>query len=172
MKRNSKWYFQNEKKIAKRYNLKLTKRSGAGWLEKEDAYNEYILAQFKTTEKESYRLQLDDLEILFKNSTMGNKIPLFVVEFYKKFDLLIMKPEHLLLISKYLQYNNCLHDIKSDIEYKDVRMSNKSIKSNNIVEENKLLDEIDMMFDNRIKREKNKKSKKDFIERVKGDETY
>lgn len=93
-KRTGKWYSENEKEVMNKIGLTPTKQSGAGWIEKEDGFNDKILAQLKSTDANSYRLSLDDLEKLKYNSMVSHKLPLFVVEFLKTDELyLVLKYE-------------------------------------------------------------------------------
>lgn len=93
-KRTGKWYSKNEKETLLKIGLTPTKRSGAGFIEKEDGYNEKVLAQLKTTDADSYRLKLDDLEKLKYNSMVAHKLPLFIIQFMKTGELyLVIKYE-------------------------------------------------------------------------------
>lgn len=93
-KRTGKWYSKNEKETLLKIGLTPTKQSGAGFIEKEDGYNEKVLAQLKTTDADSYRLTLDDLEKLKYNSMVAHKLPLFIIQFMKTGELyLVIKYE-------------------------------------------------------------------------------
>lgn len=92
-KRVGKWYFKNEKEVMEFLGLTPTIASGSSWIEKEDGYNDKVLAQLKTTDAESYRLTLDDLEKLKYNSMVAHKLPLFIIQF--------MKTGELYLVAKY-----------------------------------------------------------------------
>lgn len=80
-KRNPKWYFKREKEIIEKLGLIPTKASGSGWIEKEDGYNDFILAQLKSTEANSFRLTIDDLKKLEYHAMVEHKDPLFIVDF-------------------------------------------------------------------------------------------
>jgi hypothetical protein len=58
-----------------------TKGSGGGWVEKEDGQNDHIMAQLKSTDKESYKLKKIDLERLEYNAMVAKKVPVFIIQF-------------------------------------------------------------------------------------------
>ena len=58
--RNGKFYRKNEREVMKNLGLKPTKNSGSGWIEKEDGENETIIAQLKSTDSESIKVNLLD----------------------------------------------------------------------------------------------------------------
>ena len=80
-KRNSKFYFAREKRIMKMLGLTPTIASGSGWKEKEDGYNDNVIAQLKSTEAESFRITLDDLKKLEYHAMVDHKAPAFFVDF-------------------------------------------------------------------------------------------
>lgn len=80
-KRDGKFYLKNEKKIMQSLNLTPTPQSGAGWIHKEDGYNSEIVAQLKSTDADSYRINLLDWNKLLYHANVEHKAPLFVVEF-------------------------------------------------------------------------------------------
>lgn len=95
-KRTGKWYSKNEKKTLLKVGLTPTKQSGAGFLEKEDGYNDKILAQLKTTDVGSYRITLDDLDKLKYHSMVSHKLPLFIIQFMQTGELyFILRQEDL-----------------------------------------------------------------------------
>ena len=63
-KRSTKFYRKNEAEVMQQLGLKPTKNSGAGWIEKEDGQNDYIIAQLKSTDANSIKVNLRDIEIL------------------------------------------------------------------------------------------------------------
>lgn len=79
--RSQKWYLKNEAEVMKDLGLKPTKGSGGGWIEKEDGQNDYVIAQLKSTDKESYKLNKLDLEKLEYNAMVTKKIPIFIIQF-------------------------------------------------------------------------------------------
>jgi hypothetical protein len=81
--RSVKWYFRNEKEVMKELGFTPTAGSGNSWLDKEDGHNDYILAQLKSTDKESYKLKELDLLKLEYNANVSKKIPMFILQFLK-----------------------------------------------------------------------------------------
>lgn len=81
MKRSSKFYFDREKQIMRRLELTPTIASGSKWVEKEDGYNDEVLAQLKSTEHESFRITLDDLKKLEYHAAVDHKAPAFFIDF-------------------------------------------------------------------------------------------
>jgi hypothetical protein len=79
--RSQKWYFKNEKEVMKDLGLIPAKGSGSGWIDKEDGENDFIIAQLKSTDKESYRIKQLDIDKLEYHASVSNKIPLFIIEF-------------------------------------------------------------------------------------------
>jgi hypothetical protein len=82
--RSQKFYFRNEEEVMKDLGLKPAKGSGAGWVEKEDGENDYVMAQLKSTDKQSYKLSQLDIEKLEYHAMVANKIPMFVLQFLNK----------------------------------------------------------------------------------------
>lgn len=80
-KRLSRYFFKLEKKIMEKLGLKGTQGSGSGWLEKEDGYNDTLLAQLKCTDKRSYNLSLDDWNKLEHHSNVSKLTPFFITYF-------------------------------------------------------------------------------------------
>lgn len=79
--RTQKFYFKNEAEVMKDLGLTPTKGSGSGWIEKEDGYNDHVIAQLKSTDKQSYKLNHLDLAKLEHNAMVENKIPMFILQF-------------------------------------------------------------------------------------------
>lgn len=98
----------------KNLGLMPTKNSGAGWIEKEDGQNDYIIAQLKSTDAQSIRVEQKDFNILEYNAAVTHKIPIFVIQFLNTNQVYVMaKPKDLPAISEYL---SCGHtDIKTSI---------------------------------------------------------
>jgi hypothetical protein len=83
-KRSGKFYRRNEAEVMQRFGLTPTKNSGAGWLEKEDGYNDFILSQLKSTDAESIRLTLLDIHKLEYHAITEHKLPVFMNSFCKQ----------------------------------------------------------------------------------------
>ena len=116
-KRTAKFYAKNEYELMKELGLKATKNSGARWIEKEDGQNEHVIAQLKSTDKNSISLKLLDLEKLRKNAYISKKLPLFIIQFLKSDDrYIICKYEDLPEIAKYIETG----EYKNDNEIIDI----------------------------------------------------
>jgi len=103
-KRSTKWYRKNEMEVMADLGLVGTKNSGAGFVEKEDGYNEYVLAQLKSTDGQSIKVCLDDIEKLEYHAKVEHKLPVFVIEFNQTNDVYILvKPIDLPNMSQYLK---------------------------------------------------------------------
>lgn len=81
MQRTGRWYRKNEREVMEAFGLRPVLGSGSGWVCKEDGEGECVIAQLKSTDKESLRLQQIDLERLELHAATAHKLPLFVVEF-------------------------------------------------------------------------------------------
>lgn len=82
--RRAKFWFKNEKEVMRRLGLEPVKGSGSGWVDKEDGESEVALAQLKSTEAESYRLNYFDIEKLEYHASVSHKLPVFVIEFLSR----------------------------------------------------------------------------------------
>jgi len=101
MKRRTKWYRKNEAEVMKDLGLKPTKNSGSGWIEKGDGQNENVICELKSTDANSYRLQLQDLQKIQHHGDVSHKIPVFAVQFIQADEVyLIVKPEDLQDLAK------------------------------------------------------------------------
>ena len=65
----------------RKYGLKPTANSGAGWIEKEDGENDRYICQLKSTEKDSIKISLLDLHKLIYHADIAHKIPVFMIQF-------------------------------------------------------------------------------------------
>lgn len=109
-RRSTKWYRKNEEEIMERLGLKPTKNSGAGWIEKEDGQNEYLICQLKTTDAGSISVKKKDLDVLEYNAGVSHKTPIFVLQFIDNTteDIwIMMKPENIKDVSEYLKTGEC-----------------------------------------------------------------
>ena len=112
-KRTGKFYSKHEKEIMEKFGLKGTPQSGAGFLIKEDGYNENVLCQLKSTDSQSFKLTLDDLDKLEYHSIVEHKIPVFIVDFMGRDEqYLILKPENLVDLSEYLKLPKSRSELK------------------------------------------------------------
>jgi hypothetical protein len=113
VKRPIKWYFKREKEIMERLGLTPTKASGSGWKEKEDGYNDHVLAQLKSTDASSYRITLDDINKLEYHAMVEHKAPVFLIDF--------IKPDKLYLV---VEVNN-IQEVYNHLFGNNLSMANK-----------------------------------------------
>lgn len=106
--RGTKWYRKHEAEVMKHFGLKPTKNSGAGWIEKSDGQNEFLICELKSTDAESYRLKLEDLHKLENHAIVAHKIPVFIVDFLGTNEaFVIVKPVDLPSVAQYLECGKC-----------------------------------------------------------------
>lgn len=79
-----KFWFKNEKEVMRSLGFEPVKGSGSGWIHKEDGESEVALAQLKSTEAESYKLNYLDIEKLEYHASVSHKLPVFVIEFLNR----------------------------------------------------------------------------------------
>lgn len=84
MKRSGKFYYRNEKEVLSKLGLTPAPQSGAGWIIKEDGENDLVLAQLKSTDKSSYRIEMLDIKKLEYHSQVSNKVPVFLIQFLEQ----------------------------------------------------------------------------------------
>lgn len=100
MSRSGKWYRKNEAEVMEGLGLNPTRNSGSGWIEKEDGQSERLIAQLKSTDKESIKLSKLDLDKLNYNASVSHKVPVFVIQFIQaNEEYLIIKRENLKAVS-------------------------------------------------------------------------
>lgn len=111
MKRTGKFYRNNEAEVMKDFGLKPTKNSGSGWIEKEDGENEKIIAQLKSTDSESIKLNLLDIKKLFYHASISHKVGIFIIQFLSTNDkLILVRPEDVQKLTELAPTSLC--DIK------------------------------------------------------------
>ena len=99
--RGTKWYRKNEAEVMKDLGLEPTKNSGSGWIEKGDGQNDNVICELKSTDANSYRLNLQDLQKVQHHGEVSHKVPVFAVQFLQAEELyLIVKPEDLQDLAK------------------------------------------------------------------------
>lgn len=104
MKRSGKFYRKNEKEVMKALGLEQTFNSGSGWIEKEDGQSEHVIAQLKSTDAQSIKIELKDIHTLEYNAEVAHKLPVFVVQYLVTGEtFLLLKPELLSDLAKYLE---------------------------------------------------------------------
>lgn len=103
MKRSGKFYRKNEKEVMESLGLKPTPNSGSGWVIKEDGQNDYIIAQLKSTDAQSIKINQRDLVVLEQNAAVAHKVPVFAIQFLNTNQVFIMmKPEDLNDVNEYI----------------------------------------------------------------------
>ena len=142
MVRSTKFWRKNEEEIMADLGLKPTKNSGAGFLEKEDGQNEYLICQLKSTEAKQIAIKKRDIDILELNAQTVHKTPVFAIQFISKENgkdksdvFIMMRPEDALDVA-----NNIINHepIKKPLELKlddhnDMPVApTKTIKSNKV----------------------------------------
>ena len=102
--RTGKFYYQNEARVMKSLGLSQTKGSGNGEVEKEDGQNEFVIAQLKSTDKNSFTIKRIDIDKLEYNAGVARKIPIFIVEFLQDGKLYFLASMHdIPELAKYLE---------------------------------------------------------------------
>ena len=82
--RKVKFWFKNEKEVMHSLGFEPVKGSGSGWIHKEDGESEFALAQLKSTEAESYKLNYLDIEKLEYHASVSHKLPVFIIQFLNR----------------------------------------------------------------------------------------
>lgn len=84
MKRSGKFYYKNEKEVVKSLGLQPVPGSGSGWIHKEDGESETLLVQLKSTDADSYRVDMLDIKKLEYHADVSHKSPVFLIQFLKQ----------------------------------------------------------------------------------------
>lgn len=104
MKRSGKFYRKNEKEVMQALGLEQTLNSGSGWIEKEDGQSEQVIAQLKSTDAQSIKIELKDIHTLEYNAEVVHKLPVFAIQYLATDEVfLLMRPEHLEELAQYLK---------------------------------------------------------------------
>lgn len=107
-KRTTRFYRKNEAEVMQKLGLKPTKNSGAGWVEKEDGQNDHLIAQLKSTDASSIKVNLRDIEIMEANAMVAHKVPVFVIQFLGTGDIFIMaRPNDMNEVVNYINTGDC-----------------------------------------------------------------
>lgn len=132
MKRSIKFYRKNEREVMKQLGLEATYNSGSGWIEKEDGQSEYVICQLKSTDSDSFRIGIRDINILESNARVAHKVPLFIVQFLKSNDLFaLVRLEDIPQISDFINTGVCerqeciVSDESIECEVKAVKSGNR-----------------------------------------------
>ena len=84
LKRPNKFYSRNEKITLRSLGLEPVPISGAGWIEKEDGTNDKVMVQLKSTDSNSYRIEMLDMKKLEYHAQTSHKVPIFLVQFLQQ----------------------------------------------------------------------------------------
>lgn len=107
-KRSTRFYRKNEEEVMNSLGLKPTKNSGAGWIEKEDGQNDFVICQLKSTDNQSIKVNQKDIRILEKNARVSHKLPMFAIQFLNTGEVWLMaKPEDFTEVAKYIETGEC-----------------------------------------------------------------
>ena len=147
MKRSGKFYRKNEREVMEDLGFKPTKNSGAGWIEKEDGVNDYLICQLKSTDAQSIKVNQKDIRILEHNAAVEHKVPVFAIQFLNTNEVWIMcKPEDISDVAQYIETGKTERDDFIDIDdVKSVKVS-KVIKSSGNARE-QFHEEINKKYD-------------------------
>lgn len=89
-KRTGKFYYRNEREVMEQLGLQTVPGSGSGWVHKEDGENENVMVQLKSTDSDSYRINMFDIKQLEYHAMVSHKVPIFLVQFLKQQKLYAM----------------------------------------------------------------------------------
>ena len=130
-KRSTKFYRKNEAEVMKKFGLKPTKNSGAGWIEKADGQNDFLICELKSTDAQSFRLSLKDLGNLEYHANVSKKVPVFMVQFLECDEVFVVaRPSDLKYINKYLETGSCEIVCGPDLDIEETKpVKKKVIKS-------------------------------------------
>lgn len=133
-KRTTRFYRKNEKEVMEALGLKGTVNSGAGWIEKEDGQNEYLICQLKSTDAQSISIKQKDIRILEENAAVAHKMPMFAIQFLNTGEVWLMaKPQDFTDVAEYIttgkaEKREALLDI-TDCKKQSVNRPKRVIKS-------------------------------------------
>jgi hypothetical protein len=133
MTRSQKWYRDNEKRLIKKLGLTPSPGSGAGWLQKEDGHNDNLLVQLKSTDANSFRLNLDDMRKLEYHAMIEHKVPVFIVEFIQQDKVyLVINQDDLKATYEALDLNGAILTLPEDLVLEEQPETHReAIKSGN-----------------------------------------
>ena len=106
MARKAKFWFDSEKKIMRRLNLKPQPMSGAGYLHKEDGENDELLVQLKSTEAKSISVSRQLWRDLVFHADTSHKTPVLVLDLLGDVLLVCCEPQDLEKVSKSMKGGN------------------------------------------------------------------
>jgi hypothetical protein len=104
LKRSAKFYRKNEAETMKMLGFDPTPNSGSGWIVKEDGQSENGICQLKSTDANSIKLNLKDIQTLEYNALVAKKVPVFAIQFLGPQELyVVVKPEYLTILSEIIK---------------------------------------------------------------------
>lgn len=96
-------YRENEELVMRQLGLEPVPGSGCGWRHKGDGQSEHVLAELKSSEKESISIKWQDVRKLECQAKVVHKIPLFVInDLTRGNSYVMMNPEFLPAIAELL----------------------------------------------------------------------
>jgi len=98
--RTTKFWRQRESQIMKLLGLCPTPNSGSGELFKEDGQSETHIAQLKSTDAMQITLRFADVKALLANAARSHLLPLFVLDFVDRTQLVCLPIENYLELVK------------------------------------------------------------------------
>ena len=129
-KRTTRFYRKNEEEVMEALGLQPTKNSGAGWVEKEDGQNDHLIAQLKSTDANSIKVNLRDIEVLEANALVSHKVPVFVIQFLGTGDTFIMaRPSDMNQVVQYINTGDCQRPTDGFELSQGIKPKVKTIKS-------------------------------------------
>ena len=126
--KKAKFWFKNEKEVMRSLGFEPVKGSGSGWIHKEDGESEFALAQLKSTEAESYRVNYLDIEKLEYHASVSHKLPVFVIEFLNRGTYLMFNVNDLCNLYQFL-VSNKIEMKEREIEYEEGAVKRERVKS-------------------------------------------
>lgn len=158
-KKTSKFYFKNEKELMRSLGLNPTPGSGNKII-KEDGQNDKVIAQLKSTEKDSITIRLTDLNTLLYNANVTHKLPIFINQFVNGPILISCRMEDFNEVAKYIttghykdRFDNIINEEGEDNE----ETSKIKIKSNKRKQVKNKIQKEKENYLNKIKEERKKR---------------
>lgn len=122
-KRSGKYYYKNEKQTMRDLGFKPTAASGSGWLEKEDGQSDNAIAQLKSTDGQSIKIDLLDIQKLEHSGLVSHKRPVFVIQFLQTNDIfLVVRPDDDMLKLIHGHYNSHTIELGEQQEQDDSKI--------------------------------------------------
>ncbi len=153
--RDKKFYNKNEKKVMRKLGFNPQEASGSGWVKKEDGENNVALAQLKSTDCESFKLSLVDIDKLVYHANVSNKMPIFILEFIGKTTMVMIRPEDLDEFVRYMVKGEFKEKEEIKIELKKGKKERLKFSERRVeIEEEKDKEEITLegMYEKRRER--------------------